>query len=105
MSTVPEVIVAAHCGVKRVLGISLITNIATGESETKATHSEVVEAANQAQIYFVKLAETKTQLIKRLNTAQEEISELEDIAEEITLNVTQRDKEHIASQPVGKDQL
>ena len=57
MSTVPEVIVAAHCGVKRVLGISLITNIATGDSETKATHAEVVEAADKAQVYFVKLVE------------------------------------------------
>ena len=58
MSTVPEVIVAAHCGVKRVLGISLITNIATGESETKATHAEVVEAADKAKVYFIKLVET-----------------------------------------------
>ena len=58
MSTVPEVIVAAHCGVKRVLGISLITNIATGETETKATHAEVVEAADKAKVYFIKLVET-----------------------------------------------
>ena len=58
MSTVPEVIVAAHCGVKRVLGISLITNIATGDTETKATHAEVVEAADKAQVYFIKLVET-----------------------------------------------
>ena len=58
MSTVPEVIVAAHCGIKRVLGISCITNMATGESETAANHEEVITAAADAQAYFLKLVET-----------------------------------------------
>ncbi|MCK9456275.1 MAG: purine-nucleoside phosphorylase, partial [Candidatus Riflebacteria bacterium] len=57
-STVPEVIVAAHCGIKRVLGISCITNMATGESETAANHEEVITAAADAQAYFLKLVET-----------------------------------------------
>lgn len=57
MSTVPEVIVAAHCGVKRILGISFITNVATGNTEVAANHAEVIEAANKASEYFPKFVE------------------------------------------------
>jgi purine-nucleoside phosphorylase len=42
MSTVPEVIVARHAGV-RILAFSLITNKATPEVEVGATHQEVIE--------------------------------------------------------------
>ena len=42
MSTAHEVIVARHAGV-RVLGFSLITNKATDDVETGATHAEVIE--------------------------------------------------------------
>ena len=51
MSTVPEVIVANHCGMKA-LGISLITNMAAGVLENKLSGAEVVEAANKAAPYF-----------------------------------------------------
>jgi purine-nucleoside phosphorylase len=42
MSTVPEAIAANHLGV-RVAGLACITNLATGLSPRKLTHSEVVE--------------------------------------------------------------
>jgi len=54
MSTVPEVIVARHMGM-RVLGISLITNAATGYETEKIEHSEVLEAANAARPKFAAL--------------------------------------------------
>lgn len=43
MSTVPEVVVARHCGL-RVLGLSLITNkvVTDYESNEKANHDEVL---------------------------------------------------------------
>ncbi|XP_007949414.1 purine nucleoside phosphorylase [Orycteropus afer afer] len=49
MSTVPEVIVARHCGL-RVFGFSLITNkvIMNYESLEKANHEEVLEAGKKA---------------------------------------------------------
>ncbi|KAM4881376.1 purine nucleoside phosphorylase-like [Thomomys bottae] len=49
MSTVPEVIVARHCGL-RVFGFSLITNkvIMDYENLEKANHEEVLEAGKQA---------------------------------------------------------
>lgn len=55
MSTVPEVIVAAHCGYKRVLGVSCITDMATGEGHDDVNHDAVVAAANAAQPYFLNL--------------------------------------------------
>ncbi|MFS1664249.1 purine-nucleoside phosphorylase [Streptococcus sp. zg-JUN1979] len=50
MSTVPEVIVAAHSGLK-VLGISAITNHAAGFQET-LNHEEVVAVTNQIKQDF-----------------------------------------------------
>lgn len=43
MSTVPEVIVAGHMGI-RVLGISCVTNMAAGILPQKINHDEVLEA-------------------------------------------------------------
>ncbi len=54
MSTVPEVITAAHAGMK-VIGISCITNYATGIIGQKLTHDEVTETANRVQEKFIKL--------------------------------------------------
>ncbi|GAB1352997.1 MAG TPA: purine-nucleoside phosphorylase [Candidatus Rifleibacterium sp.] len=57
MSTVPEVIVAVHGGIKRVLGISCITDMATGEGHEDVNHEEVIAAAAKAQPYFLKLVQ------------------------------------------------
>jgi purine-nucleoside phosphorylase len=54
MSTVPEIITANYLGMK-VLGISCITNLATGISATKLSHSEVTETANLVKDNFTKL--------------------------------------------------
>lgn len=51
MSTVPEVIVARHMGM-RVLGISLITNSATGDETGEVNHAEVLAAADAARPLF-----------------------------------------------------
>lgn len=54
MSTAPEVVVARHMGM-RVLGISLITNSATGSDSENVNHEEVLITADQARQRFVKL--------------------------------------------------
>jgi purine-nucleoside phosphorylase len=54
MSTVSEVIVARHMGM-RVLGLSLITNTATGEESEEVNHAEVLETARATQPLFVAL--------------------------------------------------
>ena len=45
MSTVPEVIVARHCGM-RVIAFSGITNKNSDNGEAQTTHEEVLESAN-----------------------------------------------------------
>lgn len=54
MSTVPEAIVARHCGMK-ILGISLITNKAAGLSSAELSHSEVTAIAKKAEFNMVTL--------------------------------------------------
>jgi len=54
MSTVPETIVANQLGLE-VLGISCITNMATGIQKKKHSHEEVVKQAKVAGIMFVKI--------------------------------------------------
>jgi purine-nucleoside phosphorylase len=47
MSTVPEVVVARHVGM-RALGVSLITNSATGEETAEVKHEDVLSVASTA---------------------------------------------------------
>ncbi len=54
MSTVPEVVVARHMGM-RVMGLSLITNSATGDETEAVNHAEVLTAADAARSKFVTL--------------------------------------------------
>ncbi len=54
MSTVPEVIVAAHMGVK-VAGVSCITNLAAGIGTAPLSHDEVAHTANQVREVFSRL--------------------------------------------------
>jgi purine-nucleoside phosphorylase len=62
MSTVPEAIVARHCGMK-VLAISCITNSAAGLSRAEIKHQEVMEVGERAG---QKLSSLIIQLIPRL---------------------------------------
>lgn len=48
MSTVPEVIVARHCGIK-VFGMSIITDLGLEDQPVEVSHEEVQIAANKAQ--------------------------------------------------------
>lgn len=57
MSTVPEAIAAAHCGM-RVLALSCITNMAAGILKQPLSHEEVFETANAARETFGGLVRT-----------------------------------------------
>jgi len=62
MSTVPEVIVANHGGMK-VLGISCVTNMAAGILGQKLSHVEVMETAGRIEKQFVNFVQV---LVKEL---------------------------------------
>lgn len=51
MSTVPEAIVARHCGIN-VVGVSCITNMASGVSKVTLSHEEVKATADKAKEQF-----------------------------------------------------
>jgi purine-nucleoside phosphorylase len=53
MSTVPEVIVANHMGM-RVLGISCVTNMAAGVLPQKINHEEVLETGRMVRDTLVR---------------------------------------------------
>ena len=54
MSTVPEAIVANYCGM-RVIGISCISNFASGVSTKKLSHEEVIETTTKVRAKFKEL--------------------------------------------------
>src|SRR5699024_1053976 len=54
MSTVPEALVAIHGGLK-VLGVSCLTNMATGILDQPLSHDEVVEVAGRTRSTFIGL--------------------------------------------------
>ncbi len=62
MSTVPEAIVAKHCGY-RVCGVSCITNMAAGLLDQPLTHTEVMETGEKVKDTFSNLVDG---FIKRL---------------------------------------
>ncbi len=62
MSTVPEVIVARHCGM-RVFGVSIITDLGVEGKIVEVSHEEVQEAANRVQPL---MAEIFRELIRQL---------------------------------------
>ena len=62
MSTVPEALVAAHCEMK-VIGISCITNMATGVFDQKLNHKEVIETANRVKSDFTKVLRIAINLV------------------------------------------
>ena len=63
MSTVPEVIVAHHCGI-RTFGISVITDLGGFDVPVEVSHEEVQEAANMAQPL---MTEIMREMIRRSN--------------------------------------
>ncbi len=56
MSTVPEVIVAVHSGMK-VIGISCISNMAAGILDQPLSHDEVIETTEKVRTNFLQLIE------------------------------------------------
>jgi xanthosine phosphorylase len=54
MSTVPEVLIARHCGL-RVAAVSVLTNLAAGMSDTPLTHDQTLHFADLAAKDLIRL--------------------------------------------------
>jgi purine-nucleoside phosphorylase len=67
MSTVPEVIIARHAGI-RVLGISCISNMAAGILPQPLSHAEVMETAEKVKHTFLTLVKA---IIRKINIEKE----------------------------------
>ena len=63
MSTVPEAVVARHCGIK-CIGITCITNMAAGIMDETLSHNDVKEAALKVEGNFKKVIK---ELVKQIN--------------------------------------
>lgn len=63
MSTVPEVVVANHCGIKSV-GVTCITNMAAGVLNEKLSHEDVTRTAEKVKFQFKELIK---EYIKEIN--------------------------------------
>jgi purine-nucleoside phosphorylase len=64
MSTVPEVIVARHTGLK-VLGISCISNMAAGILDQPLSHDEVIETTEKVRANFLNLVKS---IVDKMNS-------------------------------------
>jgi xanthosine phosphorylase len=56
MSTVPEVLIAHHCGMK-VGALATLTNYATGLAKTSHDHQDVVAVAHQASNHLIQIVQ------------------------------------------------
>jgi purine-nucleoside phosphorylase len=72
MSTVPEVIVAHHCGI-RTFGMSVITDLGGFDVPVEVSHEDVQEAANKAQPF---MTEIMREMIMRAERIESESKEL-----------------------------
>ena len=54
MSTVPEALVAVHCGMK-VLGLSIVTDMALPDALKPAVVNEIIATANEAEPKLTKI--------------------------------------------------
>ena len=64
MSTVPEVIIARHAGLK-VLGISCISNMAAGILDQPLSHDEVIETTEKVRVNFLNLVKS---IVEKINS-------------------------------------
>lgn len=60
MSSVPDCIIARHCGL-RVVGCSMITNMGAGLSDEKLSHAHTLESAARGAAHFEALVEAFVQ--------------------------------------------